>query len=61
MVACTLDLRFMYVLAGWEGSASDSRIIKHVLTEEWELHIPQGKRQYVFHNYHLYLLIFVKM
>ncbi|CAK8541444.1 unnamed protein product [Lathyrus sativus] len=43
LAACTFDLKFTYVLAGWEGSASDSRIIKNALTREDKLKIPQGK------------------
>jgi hypothetical protein len=42
LAACTFDLKFTYVLAGWEGSASDSRIIKNALTREDKLKIPQG-------------------
>jgi hypothetical protein len=42
LAACTFDLKFTYVLAGWEGSASDSRIIKNALTHENKLKIPQG-------------------
>jgi hypothetical protein len=38
LVACTFALKFTYVLAGWEGSAFDSRIIKNALT----LKIPEG-------------------
>ncbi|XP_039686890.1 uncharacterized protein [Medicago truncatula] len=43
LAACTFDLKFTYVLAGWEGSAFDSRIIKNALTREDKLKIPQGK------------------
>ncbi|KAJ8748877.1 hypothetical protein K2173_013309 [Erythroxylum novogranatense] len=43
LAACTFDLRFTYILAGWEGSASDSRIIKNALTREDNLKIPSGK------------------
>ncbi|KAK2424278.1 putative nuclease HARBI1 [Trifolium repens] len=43
LAACTFDLKFTYVLAGWEGSTSDSRIIKNALTREDKLKIPQGK------------------
>jgi DDE superfamily endonuclease len=28
---CTFDMQFLYVLAGWEGSASDSRIFEDAL------------------------------
>ncbi|XP_019418428.1 PREDICTED: uncharacterized protein LOC109329214 [Lupinus angustifolius] len=31
LVACSFDLRFTYVLPGWEGIASDSRILKDAL------------------------------
>lgn len=28
LAACFFDLKFTYVLVGWEGTASDSRIVK---------------------------------
>ncbi|GJX72400.1 putative nuclease HARBI1, partial [Tanacetum coccineum] len=43
LVACTIDLKFAYVLSGWEGTASDSRIIKDALTRDDKLVIPEGK------------------
>lgn len=43
LAACTFDLKFTYVLTGWEGTASDSRIIKNALSREDKLKIPQGK------------------
>nr|GEY69981.1 hypothetical protein [Tanacetum cinerariifolium] len=43
LVACTFDLKFTYVLSGWEGTASDSRIIKDALTRDDKLIIPEGK------------------
>ncbi|KAK4275501.1 hypothetical protein QN277_018572 [Acacia crassicarpa] len=43
LAACTFDLKFTYVLVGWEGTASDSRIIKDALSREDCLKIPQGK------------------
>ncbi|XP_057416615.1 uncharacterized protein LOC130711133 [Lotus japonicus] len=41
--ACSFDLKFTYVLPGWEGTASDSRIVKSALTREYALKVPQGK------------------
>ncbi|KAI9098514.1 hypothetical protein K1719_025139 [Acacia pycnantha] len=41
LAACTFDLKFTYVLVGWEGTASDSRIIKDALSREDCLKIPQ--------------------
>ena len=43
LATCTFDLKFTYVLAGWEGTASDSRIMKNALTREDMLKIPEGK------------------
>ncbi|XP_057456053.1 uncharacterized protein LOC130747206 [Lotus japonicus] len=40
---CSFDLKFTYVLPGWEGTASDSRIVKSALTREYALKVPQGK------------------
>ena len=42
LVACTFDLKFTYVLSGWEGTTSDSRIIKNALTRDDKLLIPEG-------------------
>ena len=31
LVACNFDLKFMYVLSGWEGSAHDSKVLSDAL------------------------------
>ncbi|XP_039145517.1 uncharacterized protein LOC120282731 [Dioscorea cayenensis subsp. rotundata] len=41
MVACDFDLRFVYVRAGWEGSASDARILQRSIEQGFE--VPRGK------------------
>jgi hypothetical protein len=43
LTACLFDLKFTYVLLGWEGTASNLRIIKNALTRNDNLKIPQGK------------------
>jgi hypothetical protein len=45
LAACTFDLQFCYVLAGYEGSAHDSRVLAHALELpiESRLIIPDGK------------------
>ncbi|KAL6523629.1 hypothetical protein OROGR_017232 [Orobanche gracilis] len=43
LAACSFDLRFTYVLPGWEGTASDSRILKDALHRTNGLKIPRGK------------------
>ncbi|KAL6888432.1 hypothetical protein ACP4OV_009458 [Aristida adscensionis] len=40
---CDRYMRFVYVLAGWEGSASDSRVLCDAMTREDALAIPNGK------------------
>ncbi|KAJ4768702.1 nuclease [Rhynchospora pubera] len=43
LVACSFDLKFTYVLAGWEGSAHDSTVLQDALNREDRLKIPQGR------------------
>jgi hypothetical protein len=42
LAACLFDLKFTYILPGWEGTASDLRIIKNALTRNDNLKISQG-------------------
>ncbi|RVW29001.1 putative nuclease HARBI1 [Vitis vinifera] len=44
LAACSFDLKFTYVLPGWEGSVSDSRILDNALMRDFDkLIVPQGK------------------
>jgi hypothetical protein len=45
LAACTFELKFTYVLVGWEGIASDSRIVKSILTHRYPLKVPQSNRK----------------
>lgn len=40
--ACSQDLRFIYVLPGWEGSAHDARVLKDALSRRNGLKVPNG-------------------
>lgn len=42
LAACSFDLKFHYVLAGWEGSASESIVLNSALSRRNQLQIPQG-------------------
>uniref|UniRef100_A0A2N9GQ45 DDE Tnp4 domain-containing protein n=1 Tax=Fagus sylvatica TaxID=28930 RepID=A0A2N9GQ45_FAGSY len=42
LAAITFDLKFCYVLAGWEGSAHDSRVLDDALHRSRGLKIPEG-------------------
>ena len=39
---CTHDLKFVYVLSGWEGSATDSRVLGDAVTRANGLKVPTG-------------------
>ncbi|KAK9272458.1 hypothetical protein L1049_002831 [Liquidambar formosana] len=53
LAACSFDLRFTYILPSWEGTTSDSRLIKNALTREDNLQIPEGKYYLVDAGYML--------
>jgi len=36
-------MKFVYVLAGWEGSASDSRVLRDAMSRDDALVVPNGK------------------
>ncbi|KAL6638634.1 hypothetical protein ACP70R_023745 [Stipagrostis hirtigluma subsp. patula] len=40
---CDRHMKFVYVLAGWEGSASDSRVLRDAMTREDAFAVPNGK------------------
>ena len=42
LAACSLDLKFHYILAGWEGSAADLRVLNSALTRRNKLQVPEG-------------------
>ena len=42
LAACSFDLKFHYVLAGWEGSAADLRVLNSALTRRNKLQVPEG-------------------
>jgi hypothetical protein len=44
MVAVDFDLRFMYVLAGWEGTTHDALVLQDALERENGLRVPHGNR-----------------
>lgn len=40
---CDVNMNFHYVLSGWEGSASDSRVLRDAVSRQYGLKIPTGK------------------
>lgn len=42
LVVCSSDLEFIYVLAEWEGSDVDSRVLRDVISQPKGLKVPQG-------------------
>jgi hypothetical protein len=47
LAAVDFDLRFTYVLAGWEGSAHDSFVLQDALSRPSGLKIPEGISQVI--------------
>jgi hypothetical protein len=41
MFACSFDLKFVYSLTGWEGSATDARVFEDALSRDFV--VPDGK------------------
>ena len=41
---CAFDMNFHYVLLGWEGSATDARVLQNTLLGEDPLIVLQGNR-----------------
>jgi hypothetical protein len=42
LVVVDFDMKFTYVLAGWEGSAHDSNILAGVMSRPNGINIPPG-------------------
>ncbi|XP_068636250.1 protein ALP1-like [Aristolochia californica] len=51
MAACSFDMRFQYVLAGWQGSATDFSVLHSALSREDRLHVHPGKYYLVSAGY----------
>ncbi|KAI5323440.1 hypothetical protein L3X38_032512 [Prunus dulcis] len=42
LVVCSRDMQFIFVLPGWEGSASDSQVLRDAITRPNGLKVPTG-------------------
>ncbi|XP_016182102.1 putative nuclease HARBI1 isoform X1 [Arachis ipaensis] len=43
LAACDFDMKFTYVLTGWKGIVSDSKVLKNALSRDDNLKLPRGK------------------
>ncbi|KAL8512448.1 hypothetical protein ACS0TY_018792 [Phlomoides rotata] len=41
LAVCDINMNYVYVLTGWEGSAADSRVLRNAITRNNEFRIPQ--------------------
>jgi hypothetical protein len=48
---CDRQMKFLYVLAGWKGSASNSRILRDAMSREDSFVVPSGKYSLVDAGY----------
>jgi hypothetical protein len=44
MAAVNFDIRFTYVIAGWEGTTHDALVLRDVLECQNGIRVPQGNR-----------------
>ncbi|KAG2385119.1 hypothetical protein LR48_Vigan10g036300 [Vigna angularis] len=51
LAACSFDLKFHYVLAGWEGSATDLQVFNSAVTRRNNLQVPEGRYYIVDSKY----------
>ena len=40
--ACDWNMKFVYVLPGWEGSSSDSRVLRDAMSRQDAFVVPKG-------------------
>ena len=40
---CSRDMKFIFVLPGWVGSTSDSRVLRDAISRPNGLRVPRGK------------------
>jgi len=53
---CSQKMQFIYVLAGWEGSAADGRVLRDAINRRNGLKVPHGKES-IFANLIILLII----
>ena len=51
MGVCSFDHKFQYVLAGWEGSATYSRVLASALSRSDQLVVPLGMSSIFLYRY----------
>ena len=45
---CDRNMKFVYVLPGWEGSSSDSRVLRDAMTRRDPFVIPHGIQLFIY-------------
>jgi hypothetical protein len=50
---CVLDMQFIYILPGWEGSAHDGHVLRDALTRPNGLKVPQGRYNFLCFIIHI--------
>ena len=48
------NMKFLYVLPGWEGSACDSRVLRDAMSRQDAFVVPQGTTLYVGNYFSLF-------
>jgi hypothetical protein len=53
---CSQDMHFIYILAGWEGSAADGRVLRDAISRRNGLIVPHGKEN-TFANFIILIIL----
>jgi hypothetical protein len=56
---CDFDMRFTFVVAGWPGSAHDSRILTHALANFPSFPVPRKGINGSFINFVTYIIVYI--
>ena len=46
---CDKDMKFIYMLTGWEGSAADGRVLRNAMHRDGGFTVPRGSKFTAFH------------
>ena len=61
LATCDFGMNFTYVLAGWEGTAPDSKVLKNALNREDKLKMIRGNIWQLEGILHTFIIIFLTL
>lgn len=59
LAVCDREMRFLYVLPGWEGSASDARVLRDAVGRTHGLKVPTGNPRNIVALFEIIICIYI--